>query len=160
MGPVVKSRALVSLLLTASFWIAMPAAAQNPDTFVIKIALPTPTIHVGDVLAIEETLSNPTDHVVVAGSGFGVGSMVECLNAKGEDLGRQVMGSSSFKDPVRTFHTPKSPLPPGYERTLTWRYTPDAGSLVPGTYRLRTHIRDMNSGADVYSNAVVLTVLP
>src|ERR1039458_8518436 len=55
--------------ILATCW--MPAAAQNPDTFVIKIALPTPTIHVGDVLAIEETLSNPTDHVVVAGSEIG-----------------------------------------------------------------------------------------
>jgi hypothetical protein len=160
MGHEVRSRVLVFLLLALPFWTAKSATAQNPDTFVIKIALRMPTIHVGDVLVIEETLSNPTDHVVVAGNGTGVGSMVECLNAKGEDLGRQVVGSSSFEDPVRTFHTPKIPLPPRYESTLTWHYTPDAGSLIPGTYRVRTHIRDMNSGADVYSNTVVLTVLP
>jgi hypothetical protein len=154
-----KSWTLSLALLTASFWIAMSATAQNPDTFVIKIVLPTPTIHVGDVLAIEETVSNPTDHVVVLGSGVGVGSMVECLNAKGEDLGRQVMGG--MKNPApSTLHSPKRPLLSGDESTRTWRYTPDAGSLVPGTYRLRTHIRDMTSHADVYSNTVVLTVLP
>jgi hypothetical protein len=136
----------------------MLAGAQNRDTFVIKIVLPTPTIHVGDVLVIEETVSNPTNHVVVKGSGVGFGSAVECLNAKGEDLGRQVMGGMKNPAPM-ILHSPKDPLPPGYERTLTWRYTTDAGSLVPGTYRLRTHIRDMNSGADVYSNIVMLTVL-
>jgi hypothetical protein len=164
MRPVVKRRDLVFLLLTAAFWTEMSATAEKTGTFVITIALPTPTIHAGDVLIIEETISNPTDHVAVAGSGIGGGSMVELLNERGEDLGQHAMGSAAIKIPdanTPVLHVSAGKvLGPGTSAKAVWHYTPDSGSLVPGTYRLRTHIRDMNSGADVYSNTVVLTVLP
>jgi hypothetical protein len=156
---VLINTASVILLLTVPFLMATSAAAQNPDTFVVKISLPTPTIHAGDVLSIEETVSNPTDHLAAVGSGIGVGSMVECLNAKGEDLGRRIMGPAPPEDtPVITGN--KKLLRPGTSSKVTWHYTPAVGALVPGTYRLRTYIRDMNSGAAVYSNVVALTVLP
>jgi hypothetical protein len=74
MKQILKSRALLLVLLTTPVWSPISAAAQKTDTFVITVALPAPTIHVGDALSIEETLSNPTDHVVVAGNGLGVGS--------------------------------------------------------------------------------------
>jgi hypothetical protein len=150
--------ASVFLLLTAPLLTAT-SAAQDPDTFVVKISLPTPTIHTGDLLSIEETVSNPTDHLVAVGSGVGVGSMVECLNAKGEDLGRRIMGPAPPEDtPVITGN--KKLLRPGTSSKATWHYTLAVGALVPGTYRLRTYIRNMNSGAEVYSNVVALTVLP
>jgi len=128
------------VVLTATSWLATSTAARTPDTFVIKIVLPVPTIHIGAVLVIEETLSNSTDHVVVAGSGFGVGSMVECLNERGEDLGQRAMGRTALKIPDADTPTLRvdggKALRTGTIVKTVWRYTPSPGSLVSGTYRL------------------------
>jgi hypothetical protein len=155
-----KSRGLLLVLLTIPFWGTMSASAQKDNTFVITIALPTPAIHVGDVLFIEETVSNPTDHLVSVGEGSGAGSMVELLNARGEDLGPHVMGPAPRDSGYVLNSSNMKLLRPRGSWKVTWHYKPEAGYLVPGTYRLRTYIRDMSSHAEVYSNAVVLTVLP
>ena len=64
----------------------MAAAQQEPPTtFQVSITMPVPTIHVGEVPAIEEITENKTDHLVYAGWGEG-GPVVELINSKGEDI--------------------------------------------------------------------------
>jgi hypothetical protein len=156
----------ISALASVLLWTPTLLTAQNDSTFVIKVSLPTPKIHVGDDLVIEEIVSNPTDHVVFVGNGPGVGTAVELLNEKGEDLGRYAMGETSkenHEEPTVVIHGNKLSLRPGSTNRAVVHYKPTAGYLIPGTYKLRTHIhdmRDVTSGAQVYSNTVILTILP
>ena len=129
-------------------------AAEPPATFVLTISLPTPNIHPGEELVIKEILSNPTDHVVVAKTGL----TVELLDEKGNDVGIHATGGKR-EAPSVYFAPTKVALRPGSRNEFTWRFKPEPGYLTPGVYKLRIHDRDMKSQAEVYSNAVELTVI-
>src|SRR5271170_4225240 len=73
-------------------WNPASIGAETPTTFVLTVSLPTSTMHVGEDLVVEETLSNPTDHIVVAGEGGRIGLAVELINEKGDDIGLHAMG--------------------------------------------------------------------
>jgi hypothetical protein len=149
------ARAMILLLAIPAF-----GAIEN-KTFVITVSLPSATVHADDLLVIEETVSNPTDHVVFLGDGPGVGSTVELLNEKGTDIGRHAMGASPKpNDDAPVIHGNRVAIGPGTSSKAVWRYKPEPGYLVPGIYKLRTHIRDMASKAEIYSNVVTLSVLP
>jgi len=140
---------------------AATAQQEPPATFVIKISLPESTIHVGDGLAISVIESNPTDHAVKVGEGFNGGIEVEALSEKGEDIGPHVSGSANRKrTPQPNFGPLWLALSPGRKRSFVWPLKPDPKYLIPGTYRVRVHNRDMTTSVDVYSNLIILTVLP
>ncbi|WP_353070123.1 hypothetical protein RBB75_07975 [Tunturibacter empetritectus] len=134
-------------------------AQQKPSTFEMTVSLPEPTMHVGEDLIVKVITSNSTDDTVSAGSGYGVGVEVELMNNKGEDIGIHAMGGKGV-EPVVTLHTNKLILKPHSKDDFTWRFKPEPGFLMPGVYRLRVHRRDLKSRMDVYSNTVVLTVVP
>jgi hypothetical protein len=77
----------VAQAFALSLWGWAATAQTASGTFVIKISLSAPTIHVGEGPVITMITSNPTDHIVYAGQGGGGGPEVELLNDKGEDLG-------------------------------------------------------------------------
>jgi hypothetical protein len=152
-----------TIFVASVLWSVCTASAQQAPstTFVITIALPKPTIHVGDGLAISVTTSNPTDHVVKLGEGLNGGIEVEALNEKAEDVGPHISGSASAnRIPRPNFGPTESAIRPGRKQSLLWPLKPDPKYLIPGTYRVRVHNRDMATGAEVYSNSVTLTVLP
>jgi len=150
----------VGLAIVLSFYSYLNAIAQNATTFEITVSLPSPTMHVGEDLVFETITSNRTDHVVWAGEGYGAGISVELLNEKGEDIGKHAMGGAE-DEPVVVIHSSnKVSLRPGSSQKFTVRYKPEPGYLVPGVYKLRLYRRDMSSRAEVYSNTVVLTVVP
>jgi hypothetical protein len=121
----------------------------NPKTFVMTISLPSPSMHVGDKLVFKLVTTNPTDSVIYAGQGSRGGPGIELINEKGEDIGVHAEGGIS-----------KQPPQAGGSWTLMWQDKPEPGYLVPGVYKLRVHRRDVGSGTVVYSNFVMLTVVP
>ncbi|MEO6804578.1 MAG: hypothetical protein ABI286_12265 [Edaphobacter sp.] len=147
------------VLAVVMLFLGRPTVAQQPATFGITVSLPESTMHVGEDLLVRVITSNPTDHIVFAGAGYGGGVIVELLNEKGEDLGLHAMGGKS-EPPVATLHSNKLAIRPHNNNDFTWRFKPEPGYLVPGIYKLRVHKRDMKSHADVYSNTVTLTVIP
>jgi len=140
----------------------LSAQAENPATFVLTVSPPEPTMRVGDDLVVDVITTNPTDHVIYAGEGGRVGLAVELLNEKSEDIGLHAMGipGGKIQDTGGTFAPIKIALRPGSKDQHTWRFKPEPGYVVPGVYKLRVYQRDMTSKAEVYSNSVVLTVIP
>ena len=138
-----------------------PATQTSTPTFEMKISSPTLILHVGEPPIIKLITSNPTDHVVYAGSDARTGIRIELLNEKGEDVGMHAMGKMD-KDAEREFvlHSNYVKIRPGLHETLTWSLNPEPGHLVPGTYKLRVHRRDTQLGIDFYSNVVMLTIVP
>jgi hypothetical protein len=153
-----------TILVATLLWSVCTAGAQQvpSETFVIEISLPTPTIHVADDLIIKVVFSNPTDHVVRRGEGQNGGMDLEAVNEKGKDIGPQVSGSANIsRIPRPNFSSlVSSSIKPGHKLSIEWPLRPDPKYLVPGAYRLRVHNRDTTTGAEIYSNAVTLTVVP
>lgn len=149
-------------LASAFSLLGWSATAQTTSgTFVIKISLSAPTIHVGEGPVITMITSNPTDHIVYAGQGRGGGPEVELLNDKGEDIGVHAVGGVSKRpDSGFVLGINHDAMGPGTHTRAIWPLKPEPGYLVPGVYKLRIHRRDVKAGADVYSNTVTLTVVP
>jgi hypothetical protein len=138
------------------------AAEPQPNTFVITVSLPKPTIHVGDNLVVEAITSNPTDHVVHAGEGRGGGVGLEIWNSDGTDINAKVRGiskKSNDQDQPFTLAPTKKLMGPGTTDKFIWNFKPEAGSLGPGVYKIRVHRYDMKLRLRVLSNTVTLTVL-
>jgi len=137
---------------------------QEKPEIVLTASLPKPTMHEGDDLLVDVITSNPTDHIVYAGSGYGAGVAIELLNDKGKNVGPHAMGRSSSdnaeEEPVAVLHNSRVGLRPNSKQEFTWHFRPEVGYLVPGIYKLRAHRLDIKSHTQVYSNTVVLTVIP
>jgi hypothetical protein len=147
---------LVSLSLTS-------VAAEKVETFVLTVSLPATTIHEGDLIVMDVTTTNPTDHVVVAAEGRRGGLGIELMNEKGDDIGLAAMGiseSGNHDEPAGVLTSSKMILRPGSKDHFIWHFKPKTGYVVPGVYKLRVHQRDVTSRVIVYSNTVVLTVIP
>lgn len=154
-------RRIVSLLCLFSSLVWSTAAQQSSSaTFEMTVSLVQPSMHAADDLIFKVVTSNPTDHIVYAGEGVGNGVGVELLNEKGEDKGRCAMGGSKHVDSGIVLGPTRESLRPGSRETFTWHFKPDSGCLAPGTYRLRVYRRDIMQRIEVYSNAVMLAVLP
>ena len=150
------------IVLSLSGWMAA-AQQEPPTTFQVSITMPVPTIHVGEVPAIEEITENKTDHLVYAGWGEG-GPVVELINSKGEDISLHVLGNQR-KDADNYLRPPAKRLEPGYRSRGLWHIRKEQGYLVAGVYKLRIHRLDFKNGdikasAEVYSNTVTLNVVP
>jgi hypothetical protein len=157
-----RSLKLVTMVSVLVVGTLVSIATENPTTFELTASLPAATIHVGDDLVLDVITSNPTDHVVYAGEGAGAGLAVELLNGKGDDIGLHAMGipGGKIQQPEATFMTSRRAFRPGSKEHFTWRFKPEPGYLLPGAYKLRVYQRDMKSKLDVYSNQVVITVVP
>jgi len=152
-----------TIFVATVLWSVCTVSAQQAPsaTFVITISLPKSSIHAGDELAISVITSNPTDHVVKAGDGPNGGLDLEALSEKGKDIGPYVTGSVSRKwDSLSNFGPITQVIKPSHKRSLVWPLKPNPKDLIPGTYILRVHNRDTATGAEVYSNALTLTVQP
>jgi hypothetical protein len=150
---------MVFTIILSAWGRSLIAQQTPPATFQIAVSLPKPTIHVGDNLVVQVITSNPTDHLVFAGTGYRVGVAVELLNQKGEDIGMHAMGGKTV-EPVVTLNSNKLAIRPGGNDDFTWQFKPEPGYLVPGSYKLRAHRRDMKGHTEVFSNTVTLTVIP
>jgi len=148
---------LAAIVLSGSASIA----AEEPGTFVLAVSLPSPTMHVGEELTIKESISNPTDHIAIVGEGQ-AGSTVELVNENGEDIGLYAMGIPGGKiiEPSVILNGSKWRLRPGGKYDFTLRFRPVPGYLIPGTYTLRVHRRELKSQIEIYSNKVEVTVVP
>lgn len=157
-----KNRQVMAVAVILTFWTLTSAAQEKPETFVLTVSLPNPTMHVGDDLVLDVLTANPTDHVVYAGQGGRVGLAVELLNEQGVDIGLHAMGipGGKIQESGAYFTTYRRALKPSSKDRFTWRFKPEPGYLVPGVYKLRVYQRELKSNTDVYSNRVVLTVSP
>jgi hypothetical protein len=157
-----KSLKFVALAAVPLLWILTSAAADSPTTFTLAVSVSAPTIHAGDDLVLDVITSNTTDHVVFAAQGGQGGLALELLNEKGEDIGLLAMGipEGKIQEPAGVLASSKQVLRPGSKEHFRWRFKPVAKYVVPGVYKLRLHQRDLASKVDVYSNTVVLTVIP
>lgn len=136
------------------------AQPQKPASFEIAISLPAKEIHVGDAIVVDTVTSNPTDHVVYGGEGPG-GYGLELLDAKGKDVGRHAMGN--FKEEqadLPVLSNRRQTMRPGHTRKITFRWKPDPGYVTPGVYKVRVYRRDVGANIDIYSNTVMLTIVP
>jgi hypothetical protein len=120
-------------------------------------------MHVGEVPIIDEITDNKTNHLVYAGWGDG-GAIVELINSKGEDISAHVLGNER-KDTDSYLRPAVERLEPGYHNRGMWHIRVEQGYLGPGAYKLRIHRLGFKDGyfksrAEVYSNAVTLTVVP
>ncbi len=138
---------------------AINSQEANPKTFEMAISLPSSSMHIGDSLVVKLVTTNPTDHLIYAGQGSNGGLGVELINKKGEDIGLHAMGGLPKEQP-RLLHTFKRAIQPGESWTFMVHFNPEPGYLVAGTYKLRVHRRDLGTNLEVYSNAVILTVVP
>jgi hypothetical protein len=149
--------------LAAILWACSMVYAQRAQsTFTLRVSLPESTIHVGDKLALDIVVSNPTDHIVRTGEGSNGGMELEAVNAEGKDIGPKLSGSERARSvPRPTFGLARyQEYKPHKSGTYRWTREPNADDLLAGTYGLRVHCRDVDSGREVYSNKVTLTVLP
>jgi hypothetical protein len=140
---------------------ATAQSTPNNGTFDLLVSLSSATMHVDDELVADVVLSNPTDKVVTAGQGSG-GLALELVNDKGVDVGRHAMGNyreGEDENPIGLGPTQLS-LRPGFKRKFAFRWKPAPGYVTPGRYKLRVYLRDIGAAAWIYSNAVVLTVVP
>jgi hypothetical protein len=139
------------------------AATEDSKTMLLTASLPNSVMHVGDDLVVEVITSNPTDHEIYAAEGGRGGLAVELLNESGGDIGLHAMGIPGGRmhaEPGGAFINSKRALRPGSKDHFTWHFKPTPGYVVPGVYKLRVHQRDITSKVDVYSNTVILTVIP
>jgi hypothetical protein len=146
-----------------ALWLVCANNAQQSlaDSFVITISLPKSSVHVGGDLEIGLVFSNPTVHIVTMDEGQNGGMDIEALNEKGDNIGPYISGSANAnRIPRSNFMLNRSTLRPGHKQTFVWDLKPDPKYLIPGTYKLRIHNRDLDKGSEVYSNSVILTVLP
>lgn len=157
-----RSPRLIAVAVILALCALNSGATEKTGTFVLTLSLPNPTMRMGDDLLVDVITSNPTDHVVYAGEGPHVGLAVELLNGHGEDIGLHAMGGDKTNGQGynAVFMSFRRALKPGIKFKQEYRFKPEQGYLVPGTYKARVYQRDLNSNADVYSNQVVLTVTP
>lgn len=153
---------LVCALVFVSGWRSNAQSVPN-DTFTITISLVAPTIHVGEVPAVDEITDNKTSHLVYAGWSEG-GPVVELINSKGEDVSLHILGNER-KETDNYLRPPAKRLEPGYHKKGLWHISAEQGYLAPGIYKVRIHRvafinGDIESRVEVYSNAVTLTVVP
>lgn len=138
-------------------------AVGQSSTFSISVSLPSPSMRIGEQIVIDTITSNLTDHDVYAGNGRGVGPGIELLDSNGKDVGLCAMGTSIDKldkEPAVVLISNRVPLEPGKVLKFTLRFRPTSNCLIPGTYQLRVHRRDMVTRTDVYSNTAVFVVVP
>src|SRR5579863_2171500 len=148
------SFAVVLLALSAGSFSDSQEGA--PPTFQIDISLPSATIHVGEDLAIKITITNPTDHIVHSNNVIGL----EILNEKGEDVGPYAMGADKQVESGFVLNAKREAIRSKSDYSFTWHPKLEPGNLAPGTFKVRIHKRDAASKAEVYSNSVVLNVIP
>lgn len=152
----------MALVVILMFCCLASAAQEKPETFVLTVSLLNPTMHVGDNLVLEVVTTNPTDHVLYAGQGGHVGLAVELINEQGVDIGLYAMGipRGKIEEPNVFFTSYRRELKPGSTEHFTYRFKPEPGYLISGTYKLRVYQRELKSNTDVYSNRLLLKVVP
>lgn len=157
-----RSKSGIALVSATALFLLGGRAAQpqKPASFNIAISLPAKEIHVGDPVVVDTVTSNPSDHVVYGGEGPG-GYGMELLDAKGKDIGRHAMGNfKEGQDDPPVLSNRRETIRPGDTRNITFRWKPDAGYVTPGVYKLRVYRHDVGANVEIYSNTVVLTVVP
>jgi hypothetical protein len=118
------------------------------------------TLHVGDELVYEVVTSNPTDRMIHIST---VRTHLEVVNSEGKDIGTEVIAgpekSREASDPYILSSMHLAIRPHGQD-DFTFHFKQHVGTLPPGTYRCRVGETDSRSRQTVYSNVVVLTVIP